>query len=147
MQPIEILLIEDNPGDARLTVEALRDARILNQVHVVENGAEALAFLRQEGKYADVPRPSLVFLDLNLPKISGHEVLKAMKADERLRGIPVVIISSSDNEAEVNRAYDEQVSCYIVKRLDFDEYFAAIRSVKELWFHVVKLPTSRAEGM
>ena len=146
MQPIEILLVEDNPGDARLTLEALRDARILNEVHVVDNGKDALAYLRQEGKYAEAPRPSLVFLDLSLPTISGHQVLQEMKADERLRGIPVVVISSSDREAEVNRAYQEQVACYIVKPLELDQYFAAIRSVKELWFHVVALPTARGKG-
>ena len=142
MQPIEILVVEDNPGDARLTAEALRDARILNRIHAVDNGADALAFLRREGKYADAPRPTLVFLDLNLPKVSGHQVLAAMKADEHLRSIPVVVMSSSGNQAEVNRAYDEQVSSYIVKPLDLNQYFAAIRAVKELWFHVVALPTS-----
>jgi len=142
VQPIEILVVEDNPGDARLTAEALRDARILNRIHAVDNGADALAFLRREGKYADAPRPTLVFLDLNLPKVSGHQVLAAMKADEHLRSIPVVVMSSSGNQAEVNRAYDEQVSSYIVKPLDLNQYFAAIRAVKELWFHVVALPTS-----
>jgi chemotaxis family two-component system response regulator Rcp1 len=142
VQPIEILVVEDNPGDAKLTAEALRDARILNRIHAVDNGADALAFLRREGKYGDAPRPTLVFLDLNLPKVSGHEVLATMKADEHLRSIPVVVMSSSDNEAEVNRAYDEQVSSYIVKPLDLNQYFAAIRAVKELWFHVVALPTS-----
>ena len=145
-QPIEILLVEDNPGDARLTLVALRDARILNHIHVVEDGEQALAFLRREGQYAEAPRPSIVFLDLNLPKISGHDVLKAMKADESLKRIPVVAISSSDRSADVDRAYDEQVSCYIVKPFDIDQYFSAIRSIKELWFHVVTLPAAQAKG-
>ena len=146
MQPIEILVVEDNPGDQQLTVEALRDARILNRIHAVDNGADALAFLRREGQYANAPRPTLIFLDLNLPKISGHDLLAIMKADEDLKSIPVVVMSSSDNQAEVNRAYDEQVSSYIVKPLDLDQYFAAIRAVKELWFHVVALPTSKGHG-
>ena len=146
MQPIEILVVEDNPGDQQLTVEALRDARILNRIHAVDNGADALAFLRREGKYGNALRPTLIFLDLNLPKISGHDLLAIMKADEDLRSIPVVVMSSSDNQAEVNRAYDEQVSSYIVKPLDLDQYFAAIRAVKELWFHVVALPTSKEHG-
>jgi chemotaxis family two-component system response regulator Rcp1 len=145
-QPIEILLVEDNPVDARLTVEALRDARILNHIHFVDDGEQALAFLRREGKYAEAPRPSVVFLDLNLPKISGHDVLKAMKEDQTLKRIPVIVISSSDRAADVDRAYDEQVSCYIVKPVDIDQYFAAIRSIKELWFHVVTLPAAKAKG-
>src|SRR5438132_6905564 len=102
VHPIEILLVEDNPADARLTIDALRDARILNRVHVVEDGAQALAFLRREGKYADAPRPSLVFLDLNIPKINGHQVLQAMKADDSLRSIPVVVVSSSGSESDVD---------------------------------------------
>ena len=142
--PIEILVVEDNAADAQLTISALRDARILNHSHVVADGEEALEYLRRKGKYANAPRPSLVFLDLNLPKMSGHEVLAAMKGDPDLRRIPVVVISASGEPEEVDRAYDEQVSCYIVKPLDVDQYFTAIRSIKELWFHVVALP--RAKG-
>ena len=142
LRPIEILLIEDNPADAHLTVSALRDAKILNHIHLVGDGEEALGFLRQEGKYSDAPRPHLVFLDLNIPKIDGHAILNAMKADNALRRIPVVVISSSNSREDVDKAYDEQVSFYLVKPLDVDQYFTAIRSMKELWFHVVALPSS-----
>ena len=140
-EPIEILVVEDNPGDVRLTLEGLRDARILNHAHVVADGEEALAYLRQEGQYADAPPPSIVFLDLNLPRMSGHDVLRAMKEDDALKRIPVVVISCSDRREDVDRAYDEQVSFYIVKPYNLDRYFAAIRSIKELCFHVVTLPT------
>ena len=138
--------MEDNPGDVRLTLEGLRDARILNRAHVVTDGEEALAFLRRQGVYADAPRPSIVFLDLHLPKMSGHDVLKAMKEDESLKRIPVVVISGSDRKEDVDRAYDEQVSFYLVKPYDVNQYFAAIRSVKELWFHLVSLPSAKAQG-
>ena len=140
---IQILVVEDNPVDVRITISGLRDARILNEVHVVEDGEQALQFLRREGPYAESPRPDVVFLDLNVPKVTGHEVLKAMKADDSLKRIPVVVVSGSDRVQDINMAYDEQVCAYIVKPTDPDEYFAAIRKVKELWFRVVTLP--RAE--
>jgi two-component system, chemotaxis family, response regulator Rcp1 len=139
-RPVEILLVEDNPADAYLTVTALRDASSLNEVHIVTDGEQALAFLKRKGDHANAPRPDIVFLDLNLPKVDGYEVLHAMKADPVLRGIPVVAISGSSREIDIARAYDGQVSAYLVKSLGVEEYFAAIRSLKELWFHMAALP-------
>ncbi|HLJ51618.1 MAG TPA: response regulator [Bryobacteraceae bacterium] len=139
-RPFQILIVEDNPGDVGLTIEALRDARIPNEVHVVMDGEEALDFLRAEGKYLKAPKPDLVFLDLCIPKIDGHQVLSAMKSDPRLRRIPVVVVSSSGNDRDIQAAYDEQASTYVVKPADLDEYFTAIRALKELWFHIAALP-------
>jgi chemotaxis family two-component system response regulator Rcp1 len=138
--PIEILLVEDNPGEARLTMEAMRDARILNHIHLASDGEQAFNFLKNVPPYASAPRPDLVLLDLDLPRLDGRELLRKMKTDEELRDIPVVILTSSNNPADVTTAYHHQVSCYIRKPLDVDEYFEAIRSLKELWFHVVTLP-------
>ena len=137
--PIEILVADDNPGDVMLTKDALRDARILNQVHVASDGAEALAFLKREGVYRDAPIPDLVFLDLKMPKVDGFQVLAQMKADPELRRIPVIVMSSSDAESDLARAYDAQIAAYLVKPADLDAYFAAIRAIKELWFNVVTL--------
>jgi len=139
-RPIEILLVEDNPADAHLTLTALRDARSPNEVHVVADGEEALAFLKHQGSHGNAPRPDVVFLDLNLPKVDGYQVLETMKADPVLRRIPVVAISGSSREIDIARAYDEQVSAYLVKPPGVDGYFAAIRSLKELWFHAAALP-------
>ena len=143
MDSFHILIVEDNPGDVRLTVTALRDAMISNDVDVASDGQQALAFLRREGRYVNAPQPDLVFLDLNIPKIDGHEVLRAMKADPRLRRIPVVVVSSSDAACDIERAYDEQASTYVTKPADLDLYFTAIRAVKELWFHFAALPHHR----
>lgn len=137
--PIEILVADDNPGDVMLTKDALRDARILNQVHVASDGAEALAFLKREGVYRDAPIPDLVFLDLKMPKVDGFQVLAQMKADPELRRIPVIFMSSSAAESDLARAYDAQIAAYLVKPADLDAYFAAIRAIKELWFNVVTL--------
>ena len=142
-RPIEILLVEDNPADAHLTLTALRDAQTSNEVHVVADGEEALAFLKHEGIHTNAPRPDVVFLDLNLPKVDGYQVLEAMKTDPVLRRIPVVAISGSSREIDIARAYDEQVSAYLIKPPGIDEYFAAIRSLKELWFHAAALPPRR----
>jgi two-component system, chemotaxis family, response regulator Rcp1 len=139
-RPIQILLVEDNAADAHLTLTALRDARVSNEVHVVADGEEALAFLKHEGPHVDAPRPDLVFLDLSLPKVDGYQVLEAMKADPVLRRIPVVAISGSRREVDIARAYDAQISAYLIKPTGVDEYFAAIRSLKELWFHAATLP-------
>lgn len=139
-RPIEILLVEDNPPDARLTLEALRDARILNKVHVVKDGEQAMSFLRRQNSHVDAPRPDLVLLDLDLPRMDGREVLREMKADPDLLGIPVVVLTSSKKDSDVVDAYKHQVSCYIKKPLNPDDYFTAIRSLKELWFNVVTLP-------
>ena len=137
--PIEILIVDDNPGDVLLTKDALRDARILNEVHVASDGAEALAFLKREGVYQDAPTPDIVFLDLRMPKVDGFQVLTQMKADPELRRIPVIVMSGSDAESDLARAYDAQIAAYLVKPADLDAYFIAIRSVKELRFNVVTL--------
>ena len=137
--PIEILIVDDNPGDVLLTKEALRDARILNNVHVAPDGAVALAFLKQEGSYRDAPIPDLVFLDLGMPRVDGFQVLAEMKADPQLRRISVIVMSSSDAETDLARAYDAQIAAYLVKPIDLDAYFSAIRAIKEFWFNVVSL--------
>jgi chemotaxis family two-component system response regulator Rcp1 len=125
-RPVEILLVEDNVMDVRLTLSALRETQIPNQVHVAADGEQALQFLRREGPYAQAPRPDLVFLDLNLPKIDGHQVLSSIRSDDSLKRIPVVIVSGSERHTDIKRAYDEQVCAYIVKPTDPDEYFCAI---------------------
>ena len=139
-RPVAILLIEDNPADVNITLTALRDARSATDVHVVADGEEALAFLRCEGSHVNATRPDLVFLDLSLPKVDGFQVLEAMKADLVLRRLPVVVISNSSRDVDIARAYDEQISAYLVKPTGVDEYFAAIRSLKELWLHAAALP-------
>jgi len=140
LTPIEILLVDDNPGDVELTKAALRDARIMNTIHVAEDGEQALAYLRRQREYSDAARPDLVFLDLNMPKVGGHEVLAQMKADPELRRIPVIVMSNSTAEKDLTRAYDAQISAYLIKPSDLDDYFSAIRAVKELWFNVVAFP-------
>jgi len=140
---MRVLLVEDNPADVQLTLTALRDARSHNQVHVVADGEEALTFLKRQGANINSPRPDLVFLDLSLPKVDGYQVLEAMKADPSLRRIPVVVISGSRSEVDIARAYDDQISAYLVKPPGVNEYFAAIRSLKELWFHAAALPPRR----
>lgn len=139
-RPIEVLLVEDNPGDVRLTREALREGKVRNNLHTVPDGVEALAFLRREGKYAAVPRPDLILLDLNLPKKDGREVLGAVKADASLRTIPVVVLTSSQAEQDIARAYDLHANCYITKPVDLDQFIAVVRSIEDFWFTIVKLP-------
>ena len=143
---VEILLVEDEPADARLTREALRDARVINEIHVVPDGTEAMQYLRREGPYASAKRPDLVILDLNLPGKDGREVLEEIKADQDLRQIPVVVLSTSSAESDIAKAYEYQASCYIVKPVDADKYFHAIRTLKELWFNIVALPATAAAG-
>ena len=136
----EILLIEDSAHDARLTIEAFRDAKTPAKVHTVENGEDALRFLRRQPPYSKQRTPQLVVLDLNLPGLSGYDVLTAMKADQKLKSLPVIVITSSDNPADVERAYANQVSVYLKKPVDPDHYFTMIRVIKELWFRFAILP-------
>jgi chemotaxis family two-component system response regulator Rcp1 len=136
-QPIEVLIVEDNEADVHLTVTALRDARTANEIHVVGDGDQAMAFLKREGTYANVPRPDLVLLDLNLPNKDGFEVLEEMKADAHLKTIPVIAVTGSDRRSDIARAYDLQVAAYLIKPTSLDDYFSAIRAIKELWFHAV----------
>jgi chemotaxis family two-component system response regulator Rcp1 len=139
-KPIDILLVEDNPGDVRLTQEAFKDAKVKNQLYIAKDGIEAMAFLHQEGKYKDDPRPDLILLDLNLPKKDGREVLEEIKNDETLRRIPVVILTTSKADEDILRTYDLHANCYISKPVDLDEFMTVIRSIENFWLTVVKLP-------
>jgi len=143
-EPVIILLVEDNPADARLTAEGLKRAKVLNQLHVVEDGEEAIAFLRREGRYADAPRPDLVFLDLNLPKIDGREVLTTVKEDPELAHVPVVVLTSSDADADVLKAYKAKANCYVKKPVMFQEFLNTIKLIDDFWLTVVKLPREAA---
>ena len=138
--PINILLVEDNPGDVRLTQEALKSNKMNNNLQVAEDGVEAMAILRREGEYANASRPDLILLDLNLPKKNGREVLAEIKADEKLKRIPVVILTSSADEEDILKAYDNYASCYVAKPVGFDEFIEVVRSIKDFWFTIVKLP-------
>ena len=137
---IEILLVEDNPGDIQLTRIALEDNKMSVNLSVVEDGVEALEFLRKKGKYADAPHPDLVLLDLNLPRKDGREVLAEMKADKILKRIPVVILTTSQAEEDVLKAYNLCANCYITKPVDFDQFVKIVRSIESFWFTIVKLP-------
>lgn len=137
---IEILLVEDNPGDVRLTREALREGKVLNNLNVVTDGQEAVEFLRREGEYGNVPRPDLILLDLNLPKKDGREVLAEIKADESLRRIPIVVLTTSQAEKDVIQTYNLGVNCYITKPVDLDQFIYVVKSIEEFWLTVVTLP-------
>lgn len=138
--PVEILLVEDNPGDVRLTREALSDAKVANNLHVVEDGVEALDFLRRNGNHSSKPRPHLVLLDLNLPRKDGREVLEEMKSDHKLKRIPVIVLTTSDSDEDVLRAYDLHVNAYITKPLDLDQFGKVVNAIDEFWFSIVALP-------
>jgi two-component system, chemotaxis family, response regulator Rcp1 len=138
--PIDILLVEDNPGDVRLTVEALKEGKVRNRLSVVEDGVEALAFLRHEGKYADAPRPDVILLDLNLPRKDGRAVLAEIKADEGLRRIPVVVLTTSSSEQDILRSYDLHANCYITKPVDLEQFIEVVKGIEEFWLTIVKLP-------
>ncbi len=144
--PVEILLVEDNPADVRLTREALKETKLSNNLSVVMDGEAALCFLRRQGEYAAVPRPDLVLLDLNLPKKSGREVLAEIKADPRLRRIPVAILTMSDAEEDIVKSYDLHANCYIRKPLDIEQFTTVVRSVENFWFTIVKLPPETGCG-
>ena len=139
-RPIEILLVDDSPGDVRLIIEALKENKVKNKLYVVRDGVEALAFLRQEDKYANAPRPDLILLDLNLPKKNGHEVLAEIKADKSLRRIPVVVMTVSEAERDILKAYDLHVNCYVTKPIDLEQFVKVVKSVEDFWFTIVKLP-------
>ena len=139
-RPIEILLVEDSPSDTDLTMEALEAAKVCNRLSVVEDGVQALAFLRREGVYADAPRPDLILLDLNLPRKSGREVLAEIKEDDALKAIPVVVLTTSQADQDVVLAYSLHANCYISKPVDFRQFLAVIKSIEEFWLTVVKLP-------
>src|SRR5690242_8862674 len=144
--PVQILLIEDDPADARLTLEALKEGRVPNQLHVVEDGEEALAFLRREGKYAAAPRPDVILLDLNLPKRSGAEVLRVVKADGELKSIPVVVLTTSKAAKDIEESYRLHANCFITKPSDVWQFFEVIKSVEGFWLTTVRLPEDKGVG-
>ena len=139
-RPIEILMVEDNPGDVRLTKEALKDNKIKNNLHVCVDGEEALDFLFRRGKFEGAVRPDLILLDLNLPKLDGRDILKAIKNEPELRRIPVVVLTSSEAEEDIARSYDLYANSYITKPVDFDQFFQVVKTIEEFWLTVVKLP-------
>ena len=140
-KPIEILLVEDNSGDARLAREALRDAKVRNNLTWISDGTDALAFLRREGKYQHAPRPDLILLHLNLPRKDGREVLTEIKADEKFRRIPIVILTTSQAEEDVLRAYHLNANCYITKPVDLDQFMKVVKTIEDFWLTIVKLPS------
>jgi chemotaxis family two-component system response regulator Rcp1 len=139
-EPIEVLLVEDSPGDVRLTREAFKDAKVHINLHVAPDGTDAMAFLRHEGKHANVPRPDMILLDLNLPKKDGREVLAEIKEDTILKSIPVVILTTSASEADILRSYQLHANCYITKPVGLDGFLAVVKSIDSFWLSVVKLP-------
>ena len=140
-RPIEILLVEDSPGDVTLTVEALRDAKVANNLHVARDGEEALRFLRHEGEFAEKPRPDLILLDLNMPRKDGREVLADLKADDELKRIPVVVLTTSQSEDDVAAAYNLSANCYVAKPVDLDQFLGVVRAIDDFWLSLVKLPS------
>ena len=143
MKEIEILLVEDNPGDVRLTEEALREGKVKNRLHVARDGVEAIEFLRRQGKHADAPRPDLVLLDLNLPRKDGREVLAEIKSDPQLKTLPVVVLTTSSAEADILRTYSLHANCYIQKPVDLDQFVQVVKSIDDFWLTIVRLPKER----
>ena len=141
--PIDILLVEDNPGDERLTREALREGKVYHKLHWVKDGVEALEFLRKQGKYKGTPRPDIILLDLNLPKKDGREVLQEIKADERLMRIPVVILTTSKAEEDVLKTYTLHANCYVTKPVDLEQFIKVVQSIDNFWLTVVTLPDGK----
>ena len=137
MKPIEILLVEDNPGDARLTTDAFKEGRIINNMHVVKDGQEAMDYLNHQGAHAGSVRPDIVLLDLNLPKKSGLEVLKEIKADPQLKTIPVVILTTSASDKDILSAYENYVNCYIRKPVDFNDFIVVVTKIEDFWLSIV----------
>ena len=140
LKPMEILLVEDSPTDVLITQEAFEQDNLLNRLHVVENGVEALAFLRRQGQFTAAPRPDLILLDLNLPKKNGREVLVELKADEKLKLIPVVVLTTSNAEEDILKCYGLSANCYIIKPVDFANFVEVVQAIRHYWFSVVTLP-------
>ena len=143
--PINILLVEDNPADARLIKEVFKDTKTKNRLYVVKDGVEAMAFLNQEFEYADIPRPDVILLDLNLPRKDGREVLKELKEDDILKRVPIVILTTSSAEEDIIKTYNNHANCYITKPVDFDQFLKVINSIEDFWLSVVKLPSNLIE--
>jgi chemotaxis family two-component system response regulator Rcp1 len=144
--PIEVLLVEDSPGDVRLTQEAFRDANSAIHLHVASDGVEAMAFLRREGAHVGAPRPDLILLDLNLPKMDGREVLAHIKEDDSLKLIPTVILTTSDSEADIVKSYQLQANCYLTKPVQFDAFETLVKSINDFWLTKVKLPQQQTSS-
>jgi CheY-like chemotaxis protein len=138
--PIEILLVEDDPGDVRLTREALKEGKVRNSLTVARDGVEALQILRREGAHAKAARPDVILLDLNLPRMDGREVLKAIKSDEKLKRIPVVVLTTSNADEDVVKSYELQANCYVTKPIDLDQFMKVVKTISEFWLEVVRLP-------
>ena len=145
VRPIEILLVEDNPGDIRLTKEALKEAKVLNTLTVVQDGVEALTCLRRQGGYAEAKRPDLILLDLNLPKKDGREVLAEIKNDEALKYIPVVILTTSQDEQDVLKSYGLHANCYITKPVELEQFISVVKAIEDFWLGIVILPSGEGE--
>lgn len=139
-RPVEILLVEDNPADIRLTQEGLKEGKVANRLHAVVDGSAALDFLYRRGEHGNAPRPDVILLDLNLPGIDGHAVLRKIKEDPALCAIPVVIVTSSEAETDVVRSYEEHANCFISKPIDFEGFLHVVHAIENFWFTVVKLP-------
>lgn len=140
VRPVEILLVEDNPGDVRLTVEALKEAKVLNKLTVLKDGVEALAFLHRQGQYANAARPHLILLDLNLPKKDGRDVLAEIKADSDLKRIPVVVLTTSKDEQDILKSYNLHANCYVTKPVDLEQFISVVKSIEDFWLGIVMLP-------
>jgi len=141
---VEILLVEDSPGDVRLTIEALADAKISNKISVASDGIEALRFLRREGEFKDAARPGLILLDLNMPRMDGREFLEIIKNDDEYRNIPVVVLTTSQADSDILKSYNLRANCYITKPVDLDQFLVVVQSIQEFWLSIVKLPSSNA---
>jgi CheY-like chemotaxis protein len=142
IRPIDVLLVEDNVDDAEWTMQALGEGRVRNRIHWVQHGEEAMAFLRRQGRYTAAPRPDLVLLDLKLPRMSGQEVLLEIKQNPQWKRIPVVIMTSSDDEKDILSAYDRHANCYVTKPIDLDKFLEAVRSIEDFWLTLVRLPAA-----
>ena len=139
-RPVEFLLVEDNPGDVPLTQEALKDSKVRNNLNILGDGISALSFLRRESPYENAPRPDIILLDLNLPRMDGRELLSHIKADPKLKRIPVVVITSSEAEQDILRTYDLHVNCYVTKPVDLDQFIKVVQSIETFWLTIVQLP-------
>lgn len=142
-KPVEILLVEDNPGEARLTEEVLKESKIPNKLSIVGDGVEAMSFVKRKKKYVDAPHPDLILLDLNLPKKNGREVLAEIKRDRNLRRIPVVVLTVSRDEKDILKCYDLHANCYIIKPVDLDQFIKVVKSIEDFWLTIVKLPPNQ----
>lgn len=143
LRPVEILLIEDNPGDVRLTKEALKEGKIINNLHVAEDGIEASAYLKKQGKYKNEPIPDLILLDLNLPRKDGRELLAEIKEDQSFKHIPVVVLTTSKAEEDIIKSYESHANCYITKPVDMNQFIKIVKSIEYFWFSIVKLPPNK----